>query len=294
MPQVPGYTFLRLDETTADATAFGQRADRAGGALGTSIAMHALFLLLAWGVTRMPPRAPASPPATIENPMRFVFSALDGPSGGGGGGGNRSPKPAVRAQTIGRDAMAIAVARPAPLTPPASVQPETPPSALELIGPFKPMDAGQMQQLGIVNGPSAPPSDARGAGTAGVAGTGTRGGSGDGDGPGVDHGRNGGFGGGDVYLPGDGVSAPSILYQTRPQYTAEAMRAKIQGVTLLAGVVAPDGTLRDIRVARSLDGTFGLDREAMKCVRQWKFRPGMRLGKPVPVAVTIEVAFNLR
>lgn len=294
MAHVPGYTFLRLDDATADATAFGQRADRAGGAIGTSIAMHALLLLLAWGVTRIPPAAPASKPEPASNPLRFVFSGLGGVSSGGGGGGNRSPKPAVRAQTMGRDPIAIAVVPPAPLTPPATIQPETPPSAQELVGPFKPMDAGQMRQLGTVNGPSAPPTDARGPGTADGSGAGGRRGSGDGDGPGVDRGRNGGFGDGDVYLPGDGVSGLAVLVQTRPQYTAGAMRAKIQGVVVLSAVVAPDGTLRDIRVARSLDGTFGLDQEAIACVRQWKFRPGVRQGKPVAVAVTIEVAFNLR
>jgi protein TonB len=155
------------------------------------------------------------------------------------------------------------------------------------------MDAGRMLQLGTVDGPSAP-TDARGPGKGGEAGRGANGGPGDGDGPRSGRGTDLGIGDGDVFPIGDGVSAPAILYQTRPQYTAEAMRAKIQGVALLTAVVAPDGSLRDIRVARSLDGAFGLDGEAIACVRQWRFRPGMRLGKPVAVAVTIEVAFNLR
>lgn len=45
---------------------------------------------------------------------------------------------------------------------------------------------------------------------------------------------------------------------------------------------------------RSLDPTFGLDNEATNSVRQWRFKPGTRLGQPVPVLVTIEVEFALR
>ena len=45
---------------------------------------------------------------------------------------------------------------------------------------------------------------------------------------------------------------------------------------------------------RSLDSTFGLDNEAVKAARQWRFKPGTRLGQPVPVLVTIELSFALR
>ena len=96
------------------------------------------------------------------------------------------------------------------------------------------------------------------------------------------------------YGIGNGVTGPALLHRTQPQYSADAMRAKIQGVAVLSGIVGVDGTLHDIRVARSLDGTFGLDQEAIACVRQWRFRPGTRQGKPVAVYVTIEVAFTLR
>ena len=127
----------------------------------------------------------------------------------------------------------------------------------------------------------------------GGSGTGTGTGSGPGRGSGLGDGEGGGTGGG-AYQIGNGVLPPELIHRTSPQYTAEAMRAKIQGVSLLSGIVGVDGTLHDIRISRSLDGTFGLDQEAIKCVRQWRFRPGTRQGRAVPVYVTIEVAFNLR
>jgi protein TonB len=72
------------------------------------------------------------------------------------------------------------------------------------------------------------------------------------------------------------------------------MRAKVQGVVLLQCVVRPDGSVSDIQVVRSLDPVFGLDQEAMKAARQWRFVPGTRMGQPVAVQITIELTFTLR
>ena len=155
------------------------------------------------------------------------------------------------------------------------------------------MDAGQIAQVGTIDAPSAPPTLSQGSGVGGGSGTGTGTGSGPGRGSGLGDGEGGGTGGG-AYQIGNGVLPPELIHRTSPQYTAEAMRAKIQGVSLLSGIVGVDGTLHEIRISRSLDGTFGLDQEAIKCVRQWRFRPGTRQGRAVPVYVTIEVAFNLR
>jgi TonB family protein len=56
----------------------------------------------------------------------------------------------------------------------------------------------------------------------------------------------------------------------------------------------PDGTVGDVRVTKSLDPIFGLDQEAIKAARGWRFAPGTRQGQPVPVLVTIELSFTLR
>jgi TonB family protein len=97
-----------------------------------------------------------------------------------------------------------------------------------------------------------------------------------------------------VVRPGNGVTMPRIIREVKPQYTAEAMRAKVQGGVLLECVVQTDGTVGDVRVIRSLDTTYGLDQEAIKAAKQWKFAPGTRNGEPVPVMVTIELTFTLR
>ena len=56
----------------------------------------------------------------------------------------------------------------------------------------------------------------------------------------------------------------------------------------------PDGTVGTVRVTRSLDAMFGLDQEAIAAARRWRFKPGMANGKPVAVAITIELTFTLR
>ena len=62
-------------------------------------------------------------------------------------------------------------------------------------------------------------------------------------------------------------------------------RAKVREVSI---------KMWSLKVVRSLDNTFGLDQEAIKAAKQWRFRPGTRLGEPVPVLITIELAFTLR
>ena len=93
---------------------------------------------------------------------------------------------------------------------------------------------------------------------------------------------------------GNGVTSPRILRQVKPAYTSEAMRAKVQGEVLLRCVVLPDGSVGRVEIVKSLDNVFGLDQEAIKAARQWKFVPGTRLGEPVAVRVTIALDFTLR
>jgi TonB family protein len=94
-----------------------------------------------------------------------------------------------------------------------------------------------------------------------------------------------------VYRIGGGVSAPVPTFQTQPQYTEEARRAKISGTVVLSLVVGDDGKPRDIKVIQSLG--YGLDEKAIEAVEKWTFRPSQKDGKPVPVVATVQVFFRL-
>jgi protein TonB len=87
-----------------------------------------------------------------------------------------------------------------------------------------------------------------------------------------------------------------LIREIKPNYTGDAMRAKIQGAVQMEATVLPDGTIdpKSIRITRSLDSTFGLDQQAIIAVKQWRFRPGLYKGRPVPVQIEVELTFTLR
>lgn len=96
-----------------------------------------------------------------------------------------------------------------------------------------------------------------------------------------------------VLRPGAGVTAPRLLREVKPNYTGDALRARIQGVVSMECVIEPDGTVGPVRVIRSLDTAFGLDEEAIRTVKQWRFEPGKKDGTPVRVVITVEMSFTL-
>jgi TonB family protein len=99
---------------------------------------------------------------------------------------------------------------------------------------------------------------------------------------------------GELYQPGNGVSTPELIREVKPNYTGDAMRAKLQGIVEMEAVVMPDGSVGRVRITHSLDKTFGLDDEAIKAVKQWRFKPGMLRGQPVAVLVNVELTFTLK
>ena len=97
----------------------------------------------------------------------------------------------------------------------------------------------------------------------------------------------------EVYKVGqEGVTAPVVVRDVRPQYTEDAKARRVQGSVEVAAVVLSDGTVGDVRVTKSLDTE--LDQQAVKAAKQWTFKPGTKDGKPVDVEVTIELTFTVR
>jgi TonB family protein len=236
----------------------------------------------------------APPPAVTEvtlftpPPPPIVMPKLPDKSGGGGGGGNHAPTP----PSFGR----LPKASTMQLVPPTpEVKNMAPVLVAEptIIAPQL-MNMPQMSSLlplGDPDGVVGPPS--AGPGSGGGIGTGKGGGVGSGNGPGVGPGSGGGIGGG-VYRLGStgGITEPTIIYRVEPQYSEDARKARYQGTVTLEAIVHKDGTVEIIRVVRGVG--FGLDENAQKALRQWKFKPAMLNGQPVDVSLNIEVNFNLR
>ena len=49
-----------------------------------------------------------------------------------------------------------------------------------------------------------------------------------------------------------------------------------------------------IEITTSLDTEYGLDKQAVAALSQWRFEPGLKDGKHVPVRVNIEMRFRLK
>jgi periplasmic protein TonB len=207
-------------------------------------------------------------------------------SGGGGGGGDRDKLQATKGKLPKLSMEQI--------TPPAVVvRNDNPKLAVDptiVIPPQVHLAMNNLPNLGdpLSHLPSGPPSNGTGSGSG--IGSGNGGGVGVGEGPGFGEGRGGGTGGG-VFRVGGGVSAPRAIFTPDPEYSEEARKAKYQGTCVLWLVVGPDGRPRDIKVARTLG--LGLDEKAIEAVKQWKFEPAMKDGKPVAVQINVEVSFRL-
>jgi TonB family protein len=93
-----------------------------------------------------------------------------------------------------------------------------------------------------------------------------------------------------IYQMDGSVTEPSVLQSVEPRYTTAAAQARIQGRVLLSMTVSADGLARDIVVEQGVDP--GLDQNAVRAVRLWRFKPAGRNG--VPVAVKAKVAVNFR
>jgi periplasmic protein TonB len=261
------------------------------GALA-STGVHAVLIALLIGGTMFARRQVTV--AKVNGPVMPILSDSDIPAlppsktqvGGGGGGGDRDKLAATKGK-LPKLAMEQ-------FTPPMVVvrneNPKLPMEPTVVVPPQIKLAMNNLPNLGdpmaaIPNGPLS-----NGTGSGGGIGSGSGGGVGSGEGPGVGPGRGGGIGGG-VFHVGGGVSAPRPIFQPDPEYSEEARKAKYQGTVVLGLVVGPDGRPRDMKVLRSLG--LGLDEKAIDAVKNWRFDPALKDGKPVAVYISVEVDFRL-
>ena len=250
-----------------------------GPALSAAVHCAAIALLFLAGTS-------TSVRLTVESTLDRVrlIEPYDAPAGnGGGGGGKHAALPAskgalpklARRQFVPPAVVTENIAPKLPMAPALIAEVTTPQ-----------VDIGA---LGDPYGKPGPPSDGPGAG----------GGIGAGDGPGVGPGKGPGSGPGEGGIGGDfgmghlsgAVTAPVVLFEVEPEFSEDARKAKLQGVVMLAAEVDVNGRLRNIRITRGLG--LGLEEKAIEAVKQWRFRPAYRNGKPVAAPASIEVNFHL-
>lgn len=90
---------------------------------------------------------------------------------------------------------------------------------------------------------------------------------------------------------GSGVKAPVPVRVVDPPYSEEGRSKKVQGTCMVQIIVDAKGIPQDPRVVRPIG--YGLDEKAIEAVKQYRFKPATKDGKPVPVYMTIAINFRL-
>jgi protein TonB len=260
------------------------------GALGSTVA-HVIVIALIIGGTligrRLVVKVEAKPQTSTQliDPGDYALKPAKTAAGGGGGGGDH-------------DVLKASAGRP----PKFSMQPQiTPPAAVIrnpnpklavdptlMVPPDIKIAMNTMPNLGDPKSSAIIPSNGTGGGSG--IGEGYGGGIGPGTGRGLGPGDGMGTGGG-AFRVGKGVSSPRVIYQTYPEFSEEARKAKFQGTCVLGLIVDASGRPTNIHVVSSLG--MGLDEKAIESVKNWKFEPGQRDGHPVPTMINVEVDFHL-
>jgi hypothetical protein len=119
------------------------------------------------------------------------------------------------------------------------------------------------------------------------------------------------------------VSPPRLVSDVKPSYTADALRAKLEGRIEVLVDIAANGSVASARVSRSCfgpasgttpraqhpclseedfqrivadgqpDPTFGLHETGLAAARQFRFEPATAQGAPVVSQATIELTFSI-
>lgn len=87
------------------------------------------------------------------------------------------------------------------------------------------------------------------------------------------------------------VTRPQLLFRSRPEYTIEARKARLQGTVICEAVIDRDGCVQQARVLKGLP--MGLDQAALDAIKQWVFLPARLDGKPVAVFYVLTTNFQI-
>ncbi len=91
---------------------------------------------------------------------------------------------------------------------------------------------------------------------------------------------------------GGTISGPKIIKSMEPEYSEEARRKAVSGVVVVDLIVDQDGLPQNVKVLRGVGS--GLDEQAVKAVRQYRFKPAMGVaGVPVSDEIQIDVSFKI-
>ncbi len=87
-----------------------------------------------------------------------------------------------------------------------------------------------------------------------------------------------------------GVELPVLEKKLEPDFTNEARDDHVKGVVQVRMIVGPDGVPRRIAIRQPLG--YGLDARTAETVAKYRFRPGMKDGKPAAMEMSLNQTFD--
>ncbi len=81
-----------------------------------------------------------------------------------------------------------------------------------------------------------------------------------------------------------------MIFNPLPEYPPLARIARVQGTVRLKAVIGKDGEIEEVKV---IEGRPLLVNAVMDAVKQWRYQPTLRNGKPVKVVTEIDINFSL-
>jgi len=82
-----------------------------------------------------------------------------------------------------------------------------------------------------------------------------------------------------------------VIHKADPEYTPEALEAKLVGDVILSVVVDAEGRPTEIKLIKGLGK--GLDEKAVECLQKWRFKPATHNSEPVSMKATVGINFRL-
>jgi TonB family protein len=79
----------------------------------------------------------------------------------------------------------------------------------------------------------------------------------------------------------------TVVLSAEPVYPAMAMGS---GTVVLAVGIDAAGEIQDVKVIKGSGG--GFESSAREAIKEWKFKPAMLEGKPIPSVVTVAFSFS--
>jgi TonB family protein len=93
----------------------------------------------------------------------------------------------------------------------------------------------------------------------------------------------------EIYVVGGDVKPPKVIHYVEPEPSDQD--TYVEGIVKIAAVVNLDGAPSDLHVLKGLNDAE--DKLALAALKQWRFEPGTKNGKPVRVKINVEISFHL-